>query len=141
MGEEWIQEAAMTAATRGAHHVGLTVRDVAKARDFFVDALGWREVGGKPEYPAIFVSDGSLMVTLWQSADARDFDRRAGVGLHHLALRVPTSEGLDALHAALRARDDVTVEFAPEPLGTSEARHMMLAGPSGVRLELIWVPE
>ena len=134
----------MEPRTLGAHHVGLTVCDVGQARDFFVDALGFREVGGRPSYPAIFVSDGHVMLTLWQATDpaaATPFDRKGCVGLHHLALRVADAEALHALHDELAARPDVTIEFAPEPLGTAGARHMMLAGPSGVRLEFIAVPQ
>ena len=55
------------AKTRGAHHVGLTVPDLRAARDFFVDALGFAEVGELPDYPAVFVSDGAITITLWQA--------------------------------------------------------------------------
>ena len=93
----------MTARTRGAHHVGLTVPDVEAARRFFVEALGFDTVGGRPDYPAAFVSDGTLMITLWRAADpdtATPFDRRANLGLHHLALRVGdgVGAGMDASH-------------------------------------------
>ena len=125
--------------TRGVHHVGLTVPDIEETRAFFVDALGFREVGRKPGYPAVFVSDGVVMLTIWQArnpADCVAFDRKANVGLHHLALRVDVAS-LDALHERLRAWAGVEVEFAPEPLGTAGTRHMMLSVPGGVRLELI----
>ena len=75
--------------TQGAHHIGLAVPDLDAARDFFCDALGFREVGGVPAYPAVFVSDGTTLLTLWRVADpatAQAFDRRANVGLHHLAV-------------------------------------------------------
>ena len=131
----------MTATTRGVHHVGLTVVDVAAARDFFVDALGFREIGGRPSYPAIFVSDGAVMLTLWRAdAEARAFDRRQALGLHHLALQIGDGTTLEALHQRLSARSDVAVEFGPEPLGATGARHLMCAGPSGIRLELVEVP-
>ena len=47
-----------TAATSGAHHIGLTVPDLVAARAFFEGVLGFRVVGEKPDYPAVFVSDG-----------------------------------------------------------------------------------
>ncbi len=131
-----------TAATTGVHHVGLTVPDVAAAARFFTDALGFSVVGEKPTYPAIFVSDGTVMLTLWQATDpatATPFDRKRNVGLHHIALAVPGHDALAALHDRLAARDDVAVEFAPEALGTAGARHMMCAVAGGVRLELIAV--
>ncbi len=126
--------------TLGAHHVGLTVSDLGDAQRFFQEALGFSVVGEKPEYPAVFVSDGALMITLWQVQDpehAAPFDRRRVLGLHHLALKVADAESLAALHRELAARDDVSVEFAPEPLGGGATQHMMCAIPGGLRLELI----
>jgi len=78
------------------------------------------------------------MITLWRAKDpanANPFDRHHGIGLHHLALQV--SGSLDALHERLAGRDDVVVEFAPEPLGGGPARHMMCAIPGGIRVEFI----
>ncbi len=130
----------MTAKTHGTHHVGLTVPDLTAAKAFFIDGLGFEEVGGNPAYPAVFVSDGTVMMTLWQVEDAANvvaFDRRRNIGLHHLALRVADTEALDALHDELAARGDVTLEFAPEPLGDTPLRHMMCRIPGGIRLEFI----
>ena len=129
-----------TARTRGAHHVGLTVPDLAKTRAFFVNTLGYQQVGEVPAYPAVFLSDGATMITLWQAADpqtAVPFDRKNVIGLHHLALGVENADALDDLHGALQANDDVVVEFAPEPLGDGPARHMMCAIPGGIRVEFI----
>src|ERR1700761_6755381 len=55
-----------TPATCGVDHVGLSVRDLTSTCRFFCDCLGWRVVGERPDYPAAFVSDGQLVVTLWQ---------------------------------------------------------------------------
>ena len=126
--------------THGVHHAGLTVPDLRATRAFFMDALGFTQVGEKPDYPAVFLSDGACLVTLWQAEDpanAVPFDRRRVVGLHHLALRVADGQSLDALGRSLAERADVTVEFAPESLGAGPTRHMMLAIPGGIRLELI----
>ncbi|MCP5083553.1 MAG: VOC family protein [Alphaproteobacteria bacterium] len=129
-----------SAKTLGVHHVGLTVPDLAATREFFVDVLGFALVGEKPEYPAAFVSDGTVMLTLWQAADpanAVPFDRKSVIGLHHFALRVSDSAALDALHDTLKATPGAEIEFAPEAMGTSANRHMMCAIPGGIRLELI----
>lgn len=126
--------------TRGIHHAGLTVPDLEAAVRFFIDGLGFEEVGAKPDYPAVFVSDGEVMITLWRAADpekAAPFDRHHAIGLHHLALRVSDAISLDALHERLRGRDDVEIEFGPEALGGGPTRHLMCAIPGGVRLELI----
>jgi catechol 2,3-dioxygenase-like lactoylglutathione lyase family enzyme len=129
-----------TPVTRGVHHVGLSVPDLPAARSFFVDALGFEQVGERPDYPAVFVSDGQVMITLWQVADpatATGFDRRNNVGLHHLALLVDSQEALDALHSRLAGTRGVSIEFAPEPLRGGPVRHMMCAIPGGVRVEFI----
>lgn len=129
-----------TPATRGVHHVGLTVPDLAAARGFFVDTLGFSQVGERPDYPAVFVSDGAVMITLWQAIDpanAVPFDRKNVIGLHHLALLVESQHALDALHARLVAAHSVRIEFAPEPLRGGPVRHMMCAIPGGVRIEFI----
>ena len=107
---------------------------------FFRDVLGYDQVGEKPDYPAVFLSDGNIMITLWKVADpsnAASFDRRNVIGLHHLALKVEGREALDTLHANLAAQDDVEVEFAPEPLGGGPTTHMMCAIPGGIRVEFI----
>ncbi len=124
-------------ATRGAHHIGLTVPDINAARDFFTDALGFAQVGEVPDYPALFVSDEHIMITLWQAADpdtAAPFDRRKNLGLHHLAIAV---NDLDTIAQELDLRSDVTVEFAPEALGASGLRHLMCRIPGNLRLELV----
>lgn len=130
--------------TRGVHHVGLAVPDLAAAERFFVDALGWSVAGGVPDYPAVFVSDGATMVTLWRVADperATPFDRRANVGLHHLALTVADRAALAAAYARVRAHPGVTIEFAPGPMRAGSAMHHFLcAMPGGVRLEFATAP-
>lgn len=130
----------LASQTRGAHHIGLTVPNVQKVRNFFVDTLGFEQVAEKPDYPAIFVSDGTTMITLWQAADpgsATSFDRKNVIGLHHFALKVDDAEALDAFHEKLKVAEDVVVEFAPESIGGGATRHMMFAIPGGIRMELI----
>jgi catechol 2,3-dioxygenase-like lactoylglutathione lyase family enzyme len=134
---------APTSRTEGVHHVGLTVPQVGEAKTFFIEGLGFEQVGEKPEYPAVFVSDGTTMITLWQAEDpasAVPFDRRRVIGLHHLALRVADAEALAAVHADLQGRDDVSIEFAPESLGGGPVQHMMCRIPGNIRLEIIAPP-
>jgi catechol 2,3-dioxygenase-like lactoylglutathione lyase family enzyme len=130
-----------TPLTHGAHHIGLTVPDLTATRRFFVETLGFDEVGNVPDYPAVFVSDGTTLITLWRAEDpatAVPFDRRRNVGLHHLALKVDP-EALPELHEKLVADPDVVVEFAPEHLGKSSLQHMMCFIPGGVRMEFIGI--
>lgn len=131
------------ALTQGAHHIGLTVPDLAATRSFFVDTLGFNQVGEVPAYPAVFLSDGTTMITLWQAADpetATRFDRKNVIGLHHFALKVENAEALDGLHRKLAEAEGGEIEFAPEDLGGGPARHMMLNVPGGIRMELIALP-
>ncbi len=130
----------LTAITQGAHHVGLTVPNLDEALAFFLNTLNFTRVGEKPEYPAVFVTDGVTMITLWQVYDpatAVSFDRRNVVGLHHLALAVPSSAALQQLHTKLSTDSTVTVEFAPELLGQGPTEHMMVHIPGGIRVEFI----
>jgi catechol 2,3-dioxygenase-like lactoylglutathione lyase family enzyme len=129
--------------TIGFDHVGLTVRDLDAARSFFVDCLGWKVVGGKPDYPSVYVSDGAAVLTLWRvenPAACIELNRRTNIGLHHLALRVPSREALDELHRRVASWPGVVVEFAPQTSGAGPKVHMMLQEPGGNRLELAWDP-
>ncbi len=126
--------------TAGVHHVGLTVPDLDQTRAFFTEVLAYTQVGEVPDYPAVFLTDGSTMITLWQAkspATAIDFDRHNVVGLHHLALSVPTDEALDELYGTLLEDGRAKIEFAPEPLSEGPVRHMMCAIPGGIRVEFI----
>lgn len=132
-----------TTVTEGAHHIGLTVPDLSDTRAFFIESLGFSQVGEVPDYPAAFLSDGTTMITLWQAENpetSTKFDRKNVIGLHHFALKVKDAETLDRLHGQLGNAEGVNIEFAPEPLGDGPAKHMMLAIPGGIRMELITLP-
>ncbi|KTE21577.1 MULTISPECIES: VOC family protein [unclassified Sphingopyxis] len=128
-----------TACTQGAHHIGLAVRDVAEARDFFVEALGFGVAAERPDYPAIFVTDGTTLLTLWQVADpagATAFDRRANIGLHHLALRVADLDALRTVFARVQNHPGTVIEFDPEPIREgATTHHFICAMPGGIRIE------
>ncbi len=128
------------AITQGAHHIGLTVPNLDQTRGFFVETLGYEQVGEVPDYPAAFLSDGNIMITLWQAADpdnAVSFDRKNNIGLHHVALKVSDTDTLAGLYESLKQNAEVEIEFAPEPLGDLPVRHMMCYIPGGVRVEFI----
>lgn len=132
-------ESSAAPLTLGAHHVGLAVRDVAEACAFFVEALGYRVAAERPDYPAIFVTDGTTLLTLWQVADpatAAPFDRRAHVGLHHLALGVADLAVLHTVFDRIQRHPGTIIEFAPEPIRPGAAtHHFICAMPGGIRIE------
>jgi len=125
--------------TQGIHHLGLTVSRLEESAAFFTSILGWTEVKRDNAYPAIFVSDGSIMLTLWQNkeAPAAAFDKNRHIGLHHVALRVESEAMLNKLHDRL-VKHQIKIEFSPELLRQGPAKHMMCYEPSGIRVEFIW---
>ncbi len=91
-------------------HVHLQVGDVARARAFYVDALGFEPTAWN--YPgALFASAGGyhhhVAMNTWQSAGAGP--RAARLGLGDVAISVPTRADLDALIDRLRR---VRIQFA-----------------------------
>lgn len=128
------------AVTRGVHHVGLTVCNLESTRRFFTATLAFEQVGEVPDYPAVFLTDGTTMITLWQATDpdtAVPFDRKSVIGLHHLALAVRGHQELDELHKRLEETPGVFIEFPPEPLLGGPTRHLMCEIPSRIRVEFI----
>lgn len=82
-------------------------------------------------------------MTLWQvesPGKAIPFDRRANVGLHHLALAVLDQIGLDALYKRVSGWPGVVVEFGPELSGAGPKIHFIVREPSGVRIEFAFDP-
>lgn len=126
--------------TQGLHHLGLTVPDIEATAAFFTEVLGYEVVGENPDYPAVFVSDGVTMLTLWQTTNSETctkFDRKQNIGLHHFAIKLADEQQLTALHSYLLEHKKAEIEFAPEPLGASTLRHMMCYIPGGIRVEFI----
>lgn len=129
-----------TPITKGIHHLGLTVSKLEESANFFISLLGWKEVRRNPEYPAIYVSDGSIMLSLWASRaqPPNPFNKDKNVGLHHVAFQVESEADLNGIYTKLK-NSGVPIEFAPELLGKGPAKHMMCFEPSEIRVEFIWL--
>ncbi len=128
------------AVTTGIHHLALTVKDLATTLNFFEQTLGYKKVGEVPEYPAAFVSDGQIMIALFQAenpSEAVNFNRKSNIGLHHFSLILSSLEELDQLNQKLAQTEGVTVEFPPEDLHGGPTKHMMCTEPGGIRIEFI----
>ena len=128
-----------TPITKGVHHIGLTVSKLEESADFFTSLLGWKEVRRNHEYPAIFVSDGNITVTLWATKEepSRQFNKNGNVGLHHVAFHVENENNLNSIYEKLIS-NGVKIEFPPELVQQGPAKHMMCYEPSGIRVEFIW---
>lgn len=126
--------------SKGVDHVGLTVQDLDQTQAFFIEALGFKKLGEDSVYPAVFLTDETTIVTLWQVQDDSEiveFDRKYHIGLHHLAFKLNNLEELNAMYERLKGWPGVKIEFAPELLGNGPTQHMMFYEPGGIRLEFI----
>ena len=127
-----------TPLTKGCHHIGLTVSKLEESANFFTNILGWKEVRRDNAYPAIFVTDGIIMVTLWETQTLPSpFNKNQNVGLHHVAFTVDNEQQLTQIYNKLHD-NKVRIEFEPELLRDGPAKHMICYEPSGVRVEFIW---
>lgn len=116
--------AAASSLTGTVGHVHLQVGNVATARDFYVDALGFEAT--LATYPgALFASAGGyhhhVAMNVWNSRGAGP--RAASLGLGNVAVTVPGADDLDALRGRLRARglafeDDGRSVVVDDPWGT-----------------------
>lgn len=132
----------MSALTLGIDHLGLTVPDIEETVSFFTECLGWKEVGGKPDYPSKFISDGSSVLTIWQAqTDApTQFNRKTGLGLHHFALKVASEDDLNTLYSKVKDWPGVAIECAPEFSGNGPKVHFFVNEPGGLRVEFAYDP-
>lgn len=117
--EQAVQDAHQRPATVG--HVHLSVGDVATARDFYVDRLGF-ETTATFGNQAIFVSAGKyhhhMAMNTWNSAGAGR--RRLALGLGLVRIELPDADDLGALGERLRhhrvgVRDDGRVVGFDDP--------------------------
>lgn len=121
--------------TKGVSHVGLTVSKLEESVCFF-EAFGYKRVGGDKDYPSVFISDNASFMTLWEAKTDSpvSFDRKKNLGLHHLAINVPSEQALNDVHKKLLTMPNVKIEFGPQASGPT-MKHAMCYEPSGLRIE------
>src|SRR5207249_11108589 len=92
----------MPMQTAGVHHVGLSVTNVKRSKDFYMDLFGWKEVGADQKLGYGFLSDGKNTITPWHQSQSGY--NRTHAGLHHLALAVNGIEELMRAERMLRKK-------------------------------------
>jgi catechol 2,3-dioxygenase len=104
-------------------HVHLSVGDIAGAREFYVDRLGWESTIEMPGQ-ALFVSAGRyhhhMAMNVWNSRGAGRRQRTLGLG--QVDIVVPSADDLGALgermaHYGLEARNDGRTVSVDDPWG------------------------
>ena len=127
--------------TKGISHIGLAVTSIEKSYDNFWSKIGFKEVANDPNYPAKFLSDGTVILSLWQideKVNAVKFNRKENVGLHHVALKVASKEKLYEMYNIIKDLSDVTIEFEPQEIKGVGWWHCMCYEPNGIRVEFTW---
>jgi catechol 2,3-dioxygenase-like lactoylglutathione lyase family enzyme len=135
---------------KAIHHASLTVADLDRSRDFYVDVLGMElvreaelsgpaieEIVGLPgaRMKLAFVRKGAMMLELFQylSPPGRQDTaarRPCDVGLGHVAFEV---EGIEEVYQTLRRKG---VRFVSPPRLVRTAKAAYLFDPDGVTLEI-----
>jgi lactoylglutathione lyase len=119
-------------------HIGLNVRDLPRALEFYEDVFGLQQQARSDEEGARFAflgSDGRLILTLWEQSE-RDFSASTA-GLHHLSFQVDSLSEVERVEARLRARgarlqyDGVVSHGEGAPSGG-----IFFEDPDGIRLEV-----
>ncbi|MDN4473019.1 VOC family protein [Demequina zhanjiangensis] len=124
--EETVAAGPSLAGTVG--HVHLQVGDVATAKAFYVDSLGFETT--QADYPgALFASAGGyhhhIAMNTWNSRGAGP--RAASLGLGDVSITLPTREDLDALTVRLR---DKKIDF------DADGRSVSVKDPWGTNVTL-----
>jgi glyoxylase I family protein len=120
-------------------HMGLRVSDLASAKRFYVDTLGFgllRETPG-----AVFLDAHGLLIALIGPADQTDAADRFDpfrVGLDHLALAIADAGELEGLREQLDAAGVSNHGIERDP--TSGATYISFYDPDGIAWELYAVP-
>lgn len=117
----------------GLSHLALSVRDVAKAKEFWVDAMGFEVVTEEEAFCSLLERGARMAVIITDHTGtvAGPFDERR-VGLDHLALAVPDVETLLCWEQRLRRLGVLTSEITESDAG----HHLNLRAPDGVAIEL-----
>ena len=112
----------------------LKVRDLDRSAGFYTEVLGFKKVGEIPGRMAFFTATGDNHHDLGLMAVglAAPSPPPGGVGLYHVAIRLPSE---DHVRAAFRA----LVEAGADIVGSSDhgvSKSLYIRDPDGIELEL-----
>ena len=129
----------MQLSTYSLSHLALRVTDLARARSFYVDTLGFEMVRETPT--AVFLDAHGLLIALIgpaEQTDAADRFNPFRVGLDHLALAIADAGELDELRARLDASGVPNHGIEQDP--ASGATYISFYDPDGIAWELYALP-
>lgn len=128
----------MTTTIDATGHIGLNVRDLPRAVEFYRDVFGLDQQARSDEEGSRYAflgSDGRLVLTLWEQS-AHQFSGTTA-GLHHLSFQVDDRAEVERVEARLRERgarfqyDGVVAHGEGAPSGG-----IFFEDPDGIRLEV-----
>jgi catechol 2,3-dioxygenase len=137
--QQHLREDARPGGLAEVGHVHLKVGDIATAKAFYVDVLGF-ETTARFGDQALFVSAGGyhhhVGMNTWQSLGAGP--RTPALGLGQVALRLPDADALGALADRLRTagvpvRDDGREVLFADPWSNSVRATLAAVAPDGTR--------
>lgn len=118
----------------GLWHVALNVSDVARARDFYRDVLGFR-VEWEPDPENVYLTTGRDNLAIHKAPPGTPL----GAGrLDHVGIVLPRAEDVDAWAAWLREKG-VAIERPPRT-HRDGARSFYARDPEGVLIQFIHHP-
>jgi len=124
-------------------HVILTVRDFAKAREFYgtlLPYLGLTPVVDSPVYYYCVGGRTALGIRPAAGEHAREAYSQERSGLHHLCFRTRSREDIDGLYAFLLGRGAKVVHPPEEGPWAPGYYSVLFEDPDGIRLEANFVP-
>jgi glyoxylase I family protein len=120
-------------------HLGLRVSDLARAKRFYVDTLGFGLLRETPE--AVFMDTHGLLIALIgprEQTEAADRFNPFRVGLDHLALTIADVQELEGLREQLDAAGVPNHGIEPDPV--TGATYISFYDPDGIAWELYALP-
>jgi catechol 2,3-dioxygenase-like lactoylglutathione lyase family enzyme len=129
----------MSLLTGGLHHLSIRTTDLARAKRFYVDTMGF-EVVRERDGALILNAHGTSFAVLGAAPQTSTQDRfdPFRVGLDHLALAVDNAESLDELKQQLDAAG-VRNNGVQDDTRTG-ARYIAFYDPDGIAWELYAMP-